>query len=77
MDWNFSVVWLFLGILVIAAGGAMVLFYQPICNNMLDGVSSYEKCKKWGLIVMGIGVLIAMNLHTLLLSLFVKVVFQK
>jgi hypothetical protein len=44
---------------------------------MLSGVSSYDRVKFWGLIGVGIGLAVIANLHTLLLSIFVSVVFKR
>ena len=77
MDWNFSLGWFMVGLLIFVAGGAMVLFYQQIADNMASGVSSYDRTKFWGIIVMGVGFLVMTNLHTALLSLFVSLVFHR
>ena len=77
MDWNFSIGWFFLGLLILIAGSAMVFFYKPISDNMASGINSYQRVKFWGMIVAGIGLLIMANLHTLILSAFVSLVFKR
>ena len=77
MDWNFSFGWFFVGVLILAAGTAITVFYQKIADNIASGVSSYEKIKLFGIITAVVGFLIMANLHTLILSLFVNLVFNR
>jgi hypothetical protein len=77
MDWTFSFGWMFLGLIIAAAGVAIVANYQKISDYMLSGVSSYDRCKFWGIIIMVVGLLIMANIHTLLLTLFVDIVFKR
>ena len=77
MDWNFSFGWFFAGVLILAAGTAITVFYQKIADNLAGGVSSYNKIKLIGIIIAGVGFLIMANLHTLVLSLFVNLVFKR
>ncbi len=77
MDWNFSIGWMITGMIILAASGAVVANYQKISDTMLSGVSSYDRVKFWGMIGCGIGLAVMANLHTLLLSLFVSVVFRR
>ncbi len=77
MDWNFSIGWMFLGLIITAASAAVVGNYQKISDNMLSGPSSYDRVKFWGLVGVGIGLAITANLHTFLLSLLVNIVFKR
>ena len=74
MDFTFSIGWLFGGLAIAGAGGAVVFFHRQIAENMANGVSSYEKVKLFGVITIVIGLLVAMNLHTFLLTLLVNVI---
>lgn len=74
MDWKFSFGWVFLGLLIFSTGGAIVLFYRQIADNMASGVASYGRVKFWGLVIAGLGLIIMTNLHTLLLTLFVNLI---
>ena len=67
---------LFLGILILAVGASMVVFYQKIADNFAGGVSSYEKTKLWGLIICGIGIVIMTSLHTIPLNWLVDMLFR-
>jgi len=77
MDWNFSIGWMIVGILILAASGAVVANYQKISDTMLSGVSSYDRVKFWGMIGVGLGLAVMANLHTLILTIFVNLVFKR
>ena len=72
MDFTFSIGWVFGGLLIAAVGGAIVYFHQKIADNLAGGVRSYDKVKLFGLITVIVGLLIAANLHTLILTLLVN-----
>ncbi|MBO7657372.1 hypothetical protein J6S55_01905 [Candidatus Saccharibacteria bacterium] len=71
MDFTFSIGWVIGGLLIAGAGGLVVVFYQKIADNLASGVSSYDKVKLFGVITIVVGLLVAMNLHTFILSLLV------
>jgi len=50
--------------------------YQKISDHMLSGISSYDRVKFWGIIGVGLGLAIMMNLHTLILTALVNIVFK-
>lgn len=72
MDFTFSFGWMAGGIAIIAAGTAVVIFYKQIAEGLANGVSSYETVKKVGLIAVVVGMLVASNLHTFVLTLLVN-----
>jgi hypothetical protein len=72
MDFTFSIGWVFGGLLIAAAGGLVVIFYQKIADNLAGGVRSYDRVKLFGVITIVVGLLIAANLHTLILTLLVN-----
>lgn len=77
MDFEFSVGWMIAGLVIAAAGGAVVFFYKPIAENLANGVASYERVKLFGIITTVVGLLITANLHTLVLSLIIKLIAGK
>lgn len=77
MDFTFNIGWMFGGLAIAAAGGAIVFFYRPIAENMASGVSSYEKVKLFGVITIIVGFLIASNLMSFILTWLVQVMFGK
>ena len=76
MDWNFNIGWMVLGLAILIASGAVVANYQKISDHMLSGVSSYDRVKFWSLIGVVVGLIVMANLHTLLLTALVKVLFK-
>lgn len=72
MDFTFSIGWVVAGLVIAAAGGAIVVFYQKIADNLANGVSSYDRVKLFGVITIVVGLVVAMNLHTLILTLLVN-----
>ena len=77
MDFTFDIGWMFGGLAIAAAGGAIVVFYRQIAENMANGVSSYEKVKLFGIITIVVGLLVATNLHTFLLGLIIDLMFKR
>lgn len=77
MDFTFSVGWMFGGLAIAAAGGAIVFFHRPIAENLANGVSSYEHVKLFGVVATIVGLLIASNLMPLILGLIVNLLFGK
>ena len=76
MNWEFSFGWFFLGVLILIAGTLVTVFYQTIGDNMASGAASYEKIKLVGVITAIVGFTVMANLHTLILSFFVDIVFS-
>lgn len=72
---EFSLGAFIVGFIILAAGGACVVFYRPIAENVAHGVSSYDRVKLFGIIGIGIGLLVMTNLHTVLLNAFVSLIF--
>ena len=69
MEYTFSWSWFFIGILVFLASAALVVWYRPIADNFGSGVGSYDRFRMWGLIGCGIGFIMMLNLHTVILRL--------
>lgn len=68
MDFTFSFGWMFAGLAIAIAGGLVVIFYRQISHGLADGVSSYDKVKRYGVIAVIVGLLVAMNLHVMILT---------
>ena len=77
MDFTFSFGWMAGGLAIALAGGLIVIFYQQIADNLVNGVSSYEKVKLFGVITIIIGLLITANLHILILTLITNLLFNR
>ena len=68
MGYEFSWGAFMLGILITVIGAVMLRFYQPLADNLSSGVMSYDRFKLAGLIVVGLGLIVMLNLHTLILE---------
>lgn len=77
MEYEFSLGWMFGGLLIALAGGLIVIFYKQIADNLANGVSSYDRVKLFGIITTVVGLLITANLHTFILKLLVNLLFGK
>ena len=75
MDFTFNFGWMFGGILITIAGVLVVVFYKPIAENLANGVSSYEHVKLFGIITAIVGLLVTANLHLLVLTAIVNLLF--
>ncbi len=67
--------WFFIGILVTVAGFFFVRFYKEVADNMGSGVASYNRYK---LIAVGTciaGIIIILNLHSLVIETIGRLVF--
>ena len=77
MDFTYNFGWMMAGLVIAAAGGAIVYFHRQIADNLASGVSSYEKVKLFGVITIVIGLLVTANLHILVLQLIVRLITGK
>ncbi len=77
MEYEFSLGWLFGGLVIALAGGLIVIFYKQIADNLVNGVSSYDKVKLFGVITVVVGLICTANLHTFLLQLLVNIMFGR
>ncbi len=76
MEYTFSWASFFIGILILLVGGALTLWYQPIADNFGSGVSSYDRYRMWGLITCGVGIIVMLNLHTVILTAIFSKIFN-
>ena len=77
MEFEFNTGWLFGGLLIVLAGGLIVIFYKQIADNLANGVSSYDRVKLFGVIAIIVGLICTANLHTLLLSWLVNLMLGR
>jgi uncharacterized membrane protein YidH (DUF202 family) len=75
MVYEFSIGSFFIGLLILAAGVAFVRWHQVIADNLASGVSSYDRAKLWAFITCGVGLLVMLNLHTMILVWFFSLLF--
>ena len=77
MDYEFSFGWLVGGLAIALAGGLIVVFYKQIADGLVNGVSSYDKVKLFGIVVIVVGFLFASNLFFFILDLIGNLLFGK
>ncbi len=77
MDFEFSLGWMFGGLVIALVGGLIVIFYKQIADNLVNGVSSYEKVKLFGIIIVIIGLICTANLHVFILSWITNLMFGR
>ena len=76
MDYEFSIGWMFGGLVVALAGSLIVIFYKQIADGLAGGVSSYEKVKLFGIVTIILGLLITSNLLPAILAWLVQLMFK-
>ena len=75
MEYTFSWGWFLIGIIIIILGGLLTVYYRWVADNFGSGVGSYEKFRLYGLIACGIGFVVMVNLHTLILYVVFDSIF--
>jgi hypothetical protein len=75
MTYEFSIGSFFVGLLILAVGVAFTKWYQPIANNFGSGVSSYDHYRLYALLTCGLGLIVMVNLHTMVLRWFFSLLF--
>ncbi len=74
MDFSFNLGWMFGGLVILAIGVLIVVFYRQIAENLASGIRSYDHVKLFGIITIIVGILITTNLHTVLLNLILHLI---
>ena len=73
--YEFNIGTFFVGLLILIAGVAFVRWHQWIADNFGSGLGSYDRYKLVGLIACGLGLVVMVNLHTLILTWFFSLLF--
>lgn len=68
MTYTFSWGWFLIGFIVLLGSGALTAWYRPVADNFGSGPASYDRFRLWGVIGCGIGFILMLNLHTLILT---------
>lgn len=77
IDFTFNFGWMVGGIAIAVVGGLIVVFYRQIAENLANGVSSYDHVKLFGVVTIIVGLIVTMNLHIFLLTLFTELLFNR
>ncbi|MBI3889339.1 hypothetical protein HY312_02060 [Candidatus Saccharibacteria bacterium] len=75
MDYEFSVAWFIVGLMVVVVGGLFVKYHQWVADNFGGGVGSYDKYKLAALITVAVGLVAMLNIHTVFLAWFFGMLF--
>lgn len=75
MNYTFSIGSLFIGFVILLAGVAFVRFHQWVADNFGSGVASYDRYKLYAFLTCALGLIVMVNLHTMLLTWFFGMVF--
>jgi hypothetical protein len=75
MHYEFSWLWFVIGLIVFVAGAVFMKYYQKLADIMAGGVSSYRNFQIFGLVMLGLGLIFMLNLHSLLLNWLAQSLF--
>ena len=68
MEYHFSVAWFVVGFLITCAGGLFMKYHQFVADNLGSGVNGYDRYKLAALIMIIVGLVAMVNLHSVLLG---------
>ena len=67
----------FIGLVILVVGVLFVRFHQWIADNFGSGVASYERYKLYAFLTCGLGFIVMLNLHAMLLIWFFGLFFNR
>ena len=76
MEYSFSWMSFFVGIIILIIGVCLTIWHRQIADTLGGGVGSYGRYQLWGLIACGVGVIVMINLHAVLLRAFFSLFFR-
>ena len=65
-----------LGVVLTILSALFVGYHRKVADNIGAGLSDYERYKKWGLVALGISILVMLNIHTIILGIFIDTFFH-
>lgn len=77
MKYELSLGSLIVGILILLAGVIFMRFHQWIADNFGGGIGSYERYKLYALATCTLGLVVMVNLHTMILEWFFGMLFNR
>lgn len=75
--YEFSIPMFFVGLIILAAGVALVKWHQKIADSLGGGVGSYDRYKLWAFIACGVGLLVMLNIPAFLLDISLGSFFRQ
>ena len=73
--YEFNIGTFFVGLLILIAGVAFVRWHQWVADNFGSGIGSYDRYKLWAFITCALGLVVMVNLHTMILTWFFSLLF--
>lgn len=77
MDYEFSIASFFVGLIILTLGVVFVRFHQWVADNFGNGVSSYDRYKLYAFLACGIGLIVMVNLHSVILNSIANAIFNR
>ena len=77
MDYTFSIGSFFIGLIILALGVVFVRFHQWVADNFGNGTSSYDRYKLYAFLACGIGLIVMVNLHSVILNSIAEAIFNR
>ena len=65
-----------LGVALTILSALFVGYHRQIADNLGGGVSDYQRYKKWGVVVLGISILVMLNIHRIIFGIFIDTFFR-
>ncbi len=62
--------------IILAVSVLFTIFYRPLADMFGAGFSSYERFRLWGLIGCGLGLIVLLNIHTMIIEWFLSMLFH-
>ena len=77
MTYEFSIPSFFIGLIILIIGILFVRYHQWVADNFGSGVASYDRYKLYALITCGLGLVVAINLHAVILGWVFTSIFNR
>ena len=77
MDYEFSIGSFFIGLIILALGVVFVRFHQWVADNFGSGVTSYDRYKLYAFLACGLGLIVMVNLHAVILNSIADAIFSR
>ena len=68
MEYHFNTAWFIVGLMIVCAGGLFLRYHMWIADNFGGGLGSYDRYKLAAVIMIVVGLVASVNLHTLILG---------
>ncbi len=75
MEYKFNTAWFVAGMLIVIIGALFMKYHQWVADNFGGGVGSYDRYKLAALIMIVLGLISSVNLHTVFLTWFFSMLF--